>query len=118
MGLLCLQHHGIGNNDFTTISVVPTSIHLHRPTIASSFGETPSPEKKAASFSAEDNKLEQKIGKFYQSIKSRMLVAEVISRIRAGAKFNFDFLMLLILAGLIIQVNFQVFCGITLPMYL
>lgn len=41
------------------------------------------------------------MSKFYESIKSRMLVAEVIGRIRAGSQFTFDFLMLLILAGTI-----------------
>ena len=45
--------------------------------------------------------IEEKMDKFYSSIKSRLLVSEVIARIRAGAEFSFDFLLLLLLAGTI-----------------
>ena len=45
--------------------------------------------------------VEEKIEKFYSSIKSRLLVGEVIARIEAGAEFSFDFLLLLILASII-----------------
>ena len=45
--------------------------------------------------------VEDKIEKFYSSIKSRLLVGEVIARIEAGAEFSFDFLLLLILASII-----------------
>ena len=45
--------------------------------------------------------VEDKINKFYSSIKSRLLVGEVIARIEAGSEFSFDYLLLLILAGII-----------------
>ena len=39
--------------------------------------------------------------KFYSTIKSRLLVSEVMARIEAGSEFSFDFLLLLVLAGVI-----------------
>ena len=38
---------------------------------------------------------------FYSSVKSRLLVAEVVTRIEAGARFTFDYLLLTVLAGMI-----------------
>ena len=49
----------------------------------------------------EIGKVEDKIDRFYNSIKSRMMVGEVISNIENNAHFTFDFMMLLILAGII-----------------
>ena len=45
--------------------------------------------------------LEDKMEKFYSTIKSRLLVSEVMARIEAGSEFSFDFLLLLVLAGVI-----------------
>ena len=54
------------------------------------------------SVSAEEvGKVEDKIDLFYNSIKSRMMVGEVITNIENNAHFTFDFLMLLVLAALI-----------------
>ena len=44
---------------------------------------------------------EDAIDKFYGSIKSRMMVGEVITNIENNAHFTFDFLMLLTLASVI-----------------
>ena len=49
----------------------------------------------------EVGKAEDKIDLFYNSIKSRMMVGEVITNIENNAHFTFDFLMLLILAAII-----------------
>ena len=38
---------------------------------------------------------------FYSTMRSRLKVAEVLTRIQAGAQFTFDYLMLLILAAVI-----------------
>lgn len=105
IALICLQQHGIGNNNFTSVSVVPSSIHLRGEALLSGLpdildkGGRPSSESIKKGEEAE--KLENKIEKFYSSIKSRMLVAEVVARIRAGGEFTFDYLMLLFLAGCI-----------------
>ena len=45
--------------------------------------------------------LENKIDSFYASIKSRMLVAEVVGRIRSGVEFTFDYVALVVLASTI-----------------
>ena len=45
--------------------------------------------------------LEQRIDLFYTSIKSRMLVAEVVNGIKAGSEFTFDYLLLVVLASII-----------------
>ena len=73
--------------------------------------ESASPEERAATaaetadtdaISTEDvGKVEDKIDRFYSSIKSRMMVGEVITNIENNAHFTFDFLMLLILAAII-----------------
>eukprot|EP00095_Tigriopus_kingsejongensis_P011017 maker-scaffold1087_size63509-snap-gene-0.14 protein:Tk11017 transcript:maker-scaffold1087_size63509-snap-gene-0.14-mRNA-1 annotation:"hypothetical protein DAPPUDRAFT_305061" len=106
--LICLQQHGIGNNDYTSVSVVPSSIQLRgdhvlqEPAPKPTSKEVPSPFNRQLTDKAIDlSKLENRISNFYNSIKSRLLVAEVVSRIKAGGDFNFDFLMLLFLAGCI-----------------
>ena len=84
--LLDLQNLGIGRTENTSISVIPASLH-HSP----DQGETLTDE------AAEEARLD----KFYSTIKSRLLVSEVIARIKSGSEFSFDFLLLLILAGMI-----------------
>ena len=49
----------------------------------------------------EVGEVEDRVDRFYNSIKSRMMVGEVISNIENNAHFTFDFLMLLTLAGVI-----------------
>jgi len=84
--LLDLQNHGIGRVEHSSISVIPASIHY-------SLDQGSKENENAAQ--------EAKLDKFYSSIKSRLLVSEVIARIKSGAEFSFDFLLLLILAGMI-----------------
>ena len=43
----------------------------------------------------------KKVDAFYAGIKSRMLVAEVVKRIRTGASFTFDYVALVCLASII-----------------
>ena len=45
--------------------------------------------------------IDQKIDTFYSTIKSRMLVAEVVKRIRSGNQFTFDYVALVCLASII-----------------
>lgn len=45
--------------------------------------------------------IDQKIDTFYSTIKSRMLVAQVVKRIRSGAEFSFDYVALVCLASVI-----------------
>lgn len=97
VGLICLQQHGIGNNEYTSVSVIPSTIFLQ----AQEKDKNPKTSTMKGDKMNEASKLEKKIEEFYTSVKSRMLVAEVIERIREGGKFTFDFVMLLVLAGCI-----------------
>ena len=45
--------------------------------------------------------LDKKVKKFYASVKSRMLVAEVVKRIKSEAEFTFDYVALLCIASTI-----------------
>ena len=85
--LIQLQNNGLGQLEKTSLSVFPSSIHVSEETRLK-------PEKS-------ESVMEEKMDKFYSSIKSRLLVSEVIARIRAGAEFSFDFLLLLLLSGII-----------------
>ncbi len=101
--LASLHQHGIGNNDHTSISVVPSKIHLRGKSLEACSDEISNNATAAdGSDGEQDIKLEQKkVSKFYDSIKSRMLVAEVVASIRSGGEFTFDYLVLLVLASTI-----------------
>jgi len=82
--VLCeLQSIGIGRVPGSSMSVLPLSIHY-----------SPSSE-------IEKKETKERLDKFYASIKSRLMVAEVVARIQSGAQFSFDFLLLLLLASVI-----------------
>ena len=100
IALICLQQHGIGNNDYTSVSVIQSSIQLRGEDVLN-VPEEDRPSVILGQKISEQRKLERKIEVFYNSIKSRMLVAEVVARIRAGGEFTFDYLMLLFLASCI-----------------
>ena len=74
-------------------SVFPATIHV---ALDKKLRENADRVEEAARTSVED-----KMEKFYSSIKSRLLVSEVMARIEAGSEFSFDFLLLLVLAGVI-----------------
>lgn len=74
-------------------SVFPATIHV---ALDKKLRDNADRVEEAARTSVED-----KMEKFYSSIKSRLLVSEVMARIEAGSEFSFDFLLLLVLAGII-----------------
>ena len=61
-----LQNNGLGQLENTSLSVFPASIHVSEDTRIK-------PEKS-------ESVIEEKMDKFYSSIKSRLLVSEVIAR--------------------------------------
>ena len=77
-----------------TISVLPASLHV-------ALNKKQQQEEEMAEAGARTSVLEDKMEKFYSTIKSRLLVSEVMARIEAGSEFSFDFLLLLVLAGVI-----------------
>ena len=94
--LITLQRHGIGSRWGTSISVVPASIHIQQSDPVLSKDEDCEPP-----LSDTDASFETNIKNFYSSIKSRLIVAEVVSRIRSGSCLTFDYLALLILSATI-----------------
>ena len=87
-----LRKTGIGHDFGSSITVLRSSVHYE--------GEEEE-EKEETVTKEEVDKVEDKVERFYTSIKSRMMVGEVISNIENNAHFTFDFLMLLVLAGVI-----------------
>ena len=84
-----------------SFSVVKTSLHYEALSMEESLSSS-NPVEDLNQVSEEDvGKVEDKIDLFYNSIKSRMMVGEVITNIENNAHFTFDFLMLLILAAII-----------------
>ena len=105
--LSVLHRFGVGQAYGSTVSVLKTNVHFESVKELNSNKEaTKSAEGDndlaagEESLSVEDvNKFDKKVEQFYNSIKSRMMVGEVIVNIENNAQFTFDFLMLLILAG-------------------
>ena len=84
-----------------SFSVVKTSLHYEALSMEESLLSS-NPVDDLKQVSEEDvGNVEDKIDLFYNSIKSRMMVREVITNIESNAHFTFDFLMLLILAAII-----------------
>ena len=100
---LALQQLGVGHVEESSISIIPISLHC-----------SPTESKQVDTELPSNLITEEKKEKFYASIKSRLLVSEVVARIQvkatqftvidlfqAGAEFSFDYLLLVILAGVI-----------------
>ena len=103
--LIKMQQYGIGCKEFTSVSVVPAHIHFE----PKSEQKKPLAEfvslKDVRAFkdldSEELNGKMNAVQKFYSSVKSRLLVAEVLTRIESGSQFTFDYLLLTLLAATI-----------------
>jgi len=95
--LIGLQKCGVGVVTGTGLSLIPTVVNY--------FGEDgdqpdySSPQTSTTRSISSNNNKELRIGKFYRSIKSRLIVAEVIKRIEGGTEFSFDYVCLLIVAA-------------------
>ncbi len=100
--LMSLQQRGIGNSALTSVSVFNSVIHMSHADVkkAKAKAEDDVVEKDEDAKTVEEEEDNDGDG-FAESIKSRLLVAEVVARIKAGTQFSFDFLMLLVLAGCI-----------------
>ena len=98
-----MQHYGIGQKEPTSVSVVPAQIHIETvPDLLRKKSLTPmAMAEKDFGNDEPDRDSMNNLEKFYSSVKSRLLVAEVITRIESGAKFTFDYLLLLVLAAMI-----------------
>ncbi|XP_071118022.1 uncharacterized protein [Haliotis cracherodii] len=88
-----LSNIGIGRFTNTTLSVFPTSIHLR-------YEPAPS-EEFEVSDKVEANYIsrEEKEHEFRDSIKSRLVVAQVVESVQSNARLTFDYVMLIFLAS-------------------
>ena len=92
--LIRMQQFGIGNRDYTSVSVFPASIHFES-------GLQWDQNSFANEADEEVTRFEKAVGRFYSSVKSRLLVDQVNARIREESRFTFDYLVLLLLAAAI-----------------
>ncbi|XP_046994912.1 uncharacterized protein LOC124606868 [Schistocerca americana] len=88
-----LSEWGIGSRHHSSVSVIPCSLHwtVDDP---SSNGPNPSGAKESKEDISTWNRL-------VASVKARITVAEVVEGVKSDALLTFDFLVLLIIAGLI-----------------
>ena len=120
--LIGLQKCGVGSVAGTGFSLLPTSVNMFgeeeaaaTDTVDAAGGDDHKKVDNQSSFHSISGPFKQyKIEKFYRSIKSRLIVAEVIkrylsviiihlhhtcSRIESGAEFSFDFVCFLVVAA-------------------
>ncbi|CAB4014001.1 Hypothetical predicted protein [Paramuricea clavata] len=102
-----LTHVGIGKRPKSSVSIIPTSVHIQpqenkkkRATKCESILTTESETEPLLSFEKESIK-----DQFKKSIKSRLTVEQVVESVRMQAHLSFDFVMFTVLASLIAAVG-------------
>ncbi|KDR09916.1 uncharacterized protein LOC110838384 isoform X2 [Zootermopsis nevadensis] len=93
-----LNESGIGVRLNSVVSVIPCTLHYQgkQPTSIEDcpdLQETDESKQKSAKLSAWD--------KFVLSVRARLTVAQVVEGVRADANLTFDFLVLLVLSGIV-----------------
>ena len=105
--IIRMQQLGIGQREMTSVSVLPAHVHYEMKMSADGTYQTNSPNPSMPTLgcldgaAAESTLKRNAVKKFYSSVKSRLLVAEIATRIKSGAQFTFDYLLLALLAALI-----------------
>ncbi|XP_057290373.1 uncharacterized protein LOC130613074 isoform X2 [Hydractinia symbiolongicarpus] len=95
---------GIGNNNFSSISIIPVTVNFPSMLLR---GEEQDQNDSLHGDQSELRKSEMtpKREQFFQSIKSRLTVAQVIDVVRSGSQLTFDYVMLIVMASLIAAVG-------------
>lgn len=95
---------GIGNNNFSSISIIPVTVNFPSMLLR---GEEQDQNDSVHGDQSELRKSEMapKREQFFQSIKSRLTVAQVIDVVRSGSQLTFDYVMLIVMASLIAAVG-------------
>ncbi|XP_033113697.1 uncharacterized protein LOC117114210 [Anneissia japonica] len=88
-----LSERGIGKHFQTSLSVIPVPIHLADNSVTGSQ-EDLNPQ-------TEDIQKDTKVKNFVKSIRSRLIVAQVVEQVKSSSNLTFDFVLLIILASLI-----------------
>lgn len=97
--LIGLQKCGVGVVTGTGLSLIPTVVNYFGEDVDGDQPDYSSPQTSTTRSITSNNNKELRIGKFYKSIKSRLIVAEVIKRIEVGTEFSFDYVCLLVVAA-------------------
>ena len=84
-----LRQAGIGTDFSSSVTVLRSSLHYE--------GQEEQEQEQEVVTKEEVGVVEDQVDRFYSSIKSRMMVGEVITNIENNAHFTFDFLLLLVL---------------------
>ncbi|XP_060572976.1 uncharacterized protein LOC132730909 [Ruditapes philippinarum] len=97
--LIRLRGIGVGLTAGTSVSVFPSSLH---DSVQSEVEDKLSTiDENSPGKIKSHEEVEQKESQFKKSVKSRLLVAQVVKSVTANALFTFDYLVLIILASII-----------------
>ena len=78
--MIGLQKCGVGVVTGTGLSLIPTVVNYFGEDVDGDHPDFSSPQTSTTRSITSNNNKELRIGKFYKSIKSRLIVAEVIKR--------------------------------------
>lgn len=87
-----LKSLGVGRKPGSSVSIFPTSVHESFTGEETEESSTPVDEKEPSA------EAQEKESKFKKSIKSRLIVQQVVDSVRGNAEFTFDYLLLIMLA--------------------
>ncbi|XP_070194651.1 uncharacterized protein [Littorina saxatilis] len=97
--MLKLENIGVGRVKKSSVSVLPVTIHcdVNEDTDTSEADEEAENEK----IEEKVKQMEEKASEFKKSIRSRLVVQQVVKSVEANALFTFDYVMLVVLASMI-----------------
>ncbi|XP_053393799.1 uncharacterized protein LOC123525503 [Mercenaria mercenaria] len=97
-----LKGIGVGITAGSSVSVFPSSVHEWvEPEVEDKLTNVEGADEDSPGKKKEDEEQVHKESQFKKSVKSRLLVAQVVKSVKANALFTFDYLVLLILASII-----------------
>ncbi|KAL8577106.1 hypothetical protein ACOMHN_049795 [Nucella lapillus] len=100
--ILKLAAIGVGRVPKSSISVIPVSIHEEKEPGKKRDGmQTKSDHTLQDQNEEAVKEMEEKATEFQKSIKSRLVVRQVVKSVESNAEFTFDYVMLIILASVI-----------------
>ncbi|XP_071964188.1 uncharacterized protein [Antedon mediterranea] len=88
-----LSEQGIGKNFQSSLSVIPVPIHIADNSVTGS--------QEDLTHKKDETQKDKKVKNFVKSIRSRLIVAQVVEEVKSSSNLTFDFVLLIILASLI-----------------
>ncbi|XP_076441357.1 uncharacterized protein LOC143280550 [Babylonia areolata] len=97
--MLKLAAIGVGRAHNSSISIIPVSIHAEK---EADKGASSTLESGEDALSEEKEKqIQEKATEFHKSIKSRLVVRQIVKSVEGNAELTFDYVMFIILASII-----------------